>query len=75
MYMKMPVMVANRKGVLKEKPIYTAIGVVVAIRLKEDEELAQPLNIITLNTTIPFASASFNTQDYSSFIVNILKSR
>lgn len=50
LYMKMPDMVANRKGVLKEKPIYTAIGVVVAIRLKEDEELAQPLNIITLNT-------------------------
>lgn len=41
MFMKMPVMVANRKGEQKKKQQYTAIGVVVAIRLKEDEELEQ----------------------------------
>ena len=41
MYMKMPVMIPNRKGELKKKQTYTAIGVIVAMRLKEDEELAQ----------------------------------
>jgi hypothetical protein len=42
MYMKMPRMVTNRKGKQVQKQYYTAIGIVVAMRLKEDEELEQP---------------------------------
>jgi hypothetical protein len=30
---------------------------------------------LRVRSSIPFAPASFNTQDYSSFMVNILKSR
>jgi hypothetical protein len=41
MYMKMPRMVTNRKGKQVQKQYYTQIGVVVAMRLKEDEEAEQ----------------------------------
>jgi hypothetical protein len=39
--MKMPRMVTNRKGKQVQKQYYSAIGVVVAMRLKEDEELSK----------------------------------